>query len=100
MEKAPPCPLHQALLTALSKADNNQTKFAGEIAKFTKGEGPSQQLVSYWVNNGRPLPPKFVIPAERAGFGSRHELRPDIYPIEHPADLPIRDAQPAEAHRG
>lgn len=68
-------PLHAALLAALARADNNQSRFAAAI-------GTSQQLVSYWVKKKRPLPAEFVLAAEKAGLGSRHELRPDLYPIE------------------
>lgn len=67
--------LHLALRQAVERADNNQSKFAAAI-------GTSQQLVSYWLAKGKALPAEFVLPAERAGFGSRHELRPDIYPVE------------------
>ncbi len=66
-------PHHAALKRAVEAAGNNQSLFAREI-------GASQQRVSYWLNNGRPLPGEFVIPAERAGFGSRHVIRPDLYP--------------------
>lgn len=66
--------LHIRLRAAVDKADGNQSKFAAAI-------GTSQQLVSYWLKRERPLPAEYVLPAEAAGFGSRHELRPDIYPI-------------------
>lgn len=68
--------LHEALKAAVAKADGNQSRFAREI-------GTSQQLVSYWLNNGKALPGEFVLPAERAGFGSRHDIRPDLYPREN-----------------
>lgn len=68
-------PYHRALRTALKRADGNQSRFAREI-------GCSQQMVSYWVKNGRPLPAEYVLAAERAGFGSRYEIRPDLYPLE------------------
>lgn len=67
--------LHSALKRALSKAGNNQSRFASAI-------GASQQIVSYWIRKGRPLPAEYVIAAERAGLGSRYELRPDLYPRE------------------
>lgn len=72
-------PYHAALKKALARANNNQSEFARRI-------GASQQRVSYWLLNGRPLPAEFVIPAEAAGFGSRHQLRPDLYPVEQRAD--------------
>lgn len=66
--------LHLRLRAAVDKADGNQSKFAAAI-------GTSQQLVSYWLKRERPLPAEYVLPAEAAGFGGRHELRPDIYPV-------------------
>ncbi len=68
-------PHHQALRKAVERADNNQSRFAREV-------GTTQQLVSYWLANGRPLPAELVLAAEKAGFGTRHELRPDVYPAE------------------
>lgn len=68
-------PFHQALKRAVERAGNNQSQFARDI-------GTSQQLVSYWLAKGKPLPGEMVLAAERAGYGSRHELRPDIYPLE------------------
>ncbi|PZU75587.1 MAG: hypothetical protein DI530_15080 [Sphingomonas sp.] len=68
-------PYHAALREALAKAGGKQTAFA-------RGIGTSQQLVSYWLANGRPLPAEYVLPAEAAGFGDRHLLRPDLYPQE------------------
>ncbi|MEH3107122.1 MAG: YdaS family helix-turn-helix protein [Sphingomonas fennica] len=70
--------LHAALRAAVAKAGGgtpNQSRFALAI-------GCSQQLVSYWLKGGKPLPAEYVLPAERAGFGSRFDLRPDIYPVE------------------
>jgi DNA-binding transcriptional regulator YdaS (Cro superfamily) len=67
--------LHRALKRAVAKADGNQSRFASAI-------GTSQQLVSYWLARQRPLPAEYVLKAEAAGFGSRHDLRPDIYPRE------------------
>lgn len=71
-------PHHQALCAALAAAGGNQSRFAEAI-------GASQQNVSYWMTRRRALPPKFVLAAEAAGFGSRHFLRPDIYPVDAPA---------------
>ena len=71
-------PHHDALRRAVEAAGGNQSRFAREV-------GTSQQLVSYWLANGRPLPGELVLAAERAGFGSRHELRPDLYPAEQAA---------------
>ena len=84
-------PLYEALKAALAKADNNQSRFAAGI-------GTSQQNVSYWLRNRRPLPAEYVLPAEAAGYGSRHDIRPDIYPLDeirtHGAESAIDDDLP------
>lgn len=75
MSEPTPEMLHAALRVAVAAAGNNQSRFAAAI-------GTSQQLVSYWLKNERPLPGEYVLKAERAGLGSRHALRPDLYPVE------------------
>lgn len=67
-----------ALARALAHFDDNQSKFAAAI-------GTSQQLVSYWVRNGKPLPAEYVLKVEGETGISRHDLRPDIYPREDAA---------------
>jgi DNA-binding transcriptional regulator YdaS (Cro superfamily) len=64
---------HPALKRALGAFGDNQSRFAAAI-------GTSQQLVSYWLRNGKALPAEHVLAAERATGISRHELRPDLYP--------------------
>lgn len=73
MSEPTPEQMHAALKEAVIAAGNNQSRFAAAI-------GTSQQMVSYWLKNGRPLPGEFVLKAEREGYGSRHLLRPDLYP--------------------
>jgi len=46
--------------------------------------GVSQPAVWKWVHHHRPLPAEHVLTVEEATGISRHELRPDIYPIEEP----------------
>ncbi|MBP8233123.1 MAG: helix-turn-helix domain-containing protein [Rhizorhabdus sp.] len=84
--------LHQALKAALAKAGNNQSRFAADI-------GTSQQRISYCLNNGRPLPAELVLRAEAAGYGSRHELRPDLYPLPE-ADARIAVCSTCDARPG
>lgn len=67
--------LHERFLAALAKADGNQSRFAKDIGTY-------QQNVSYWVKRGKALPAEHVLAAERAGYGSRHDLRPDLYPLD------------------
>ncbi len=88
MSEPTPKRLHAALKHAVEKAGNNQSRFAAAV-------GTSQQLVSYWLKNARPLPGEYVLKAERAGFGSRHDLRPDLYPIEHAHLAPIEQKEAA-----
>jgi DNA-binding transcriptional regulator YdaS (Cro superfamily) len=66
---------HQAFRHALAHFDGNQSRLAAAI-------GTSQQNISNWLNGGKSLPAEFVLPTERATGISRHELRPDLYPIE------------------
>lgn len=54
---------------------------AGSQVAFAKAAGTSQQLVSYWLKNEKPLPAEFVLNVEATLGVPRHELRPDIYPI-------------------
>jgi DNA-binding transcriptional regulator YdaS (Cro superfamily) len=69
---------HSALKRALSRFDGNQSRFAAAI-------GTSQQLVSYWIRNGKELPAEFVLKTEAETGISRHDLRPDLYPREDAA---------------
>ena len=55
-------------------------EIAGSQSKLAAAIGTSQQLVSYWLANGKPLPAEFVLAAEAKLGVSRHDLRPDIYP--------------------
>lgn len=66
---------HKALKRALKSFEDNQSRFAAAI-------GTSQQLVSYWLKNGKPLPAEFVLETEKVTGISRHDLRPDLYPRE------------------
>ncbi|WP_110300361.1 helix-turn-helix domain-containing protein [Blastomonas natatoria] len=44
--------------------------------------GKPQSTVWEWVDRKKPLPAEFVLTIEHATGISRHELRPDIYPLE------------------
>lgn len=64
----------------------------GELAKAisTTDRMLKQQHVWNWLNRDRKVPAEAVIPIERATVAAgspvyRHELRPDIYPIEEAA---------------
>lgn len=58
---------------------------AGSQTKLAEAIGASQQLVSYWLSKGKPLPAEYVLEAERKLGISRHSLRPDIYPADQAA---------------
>ena len=63
-----------ALLEAIEKA--------GSQAKLAKICGVSSTSVWKWVHYIGEMPPTFVLRAEAATGVSRHDLRPDIYPVE------------------
>lgn len=56
----------------------------GSQRKLAQLIGMSQQGVSKMVRLGRPLPPRYVLAVEAATGVSKHDLAPDIYPIEEP----------------
>jgi len=67
-------PLHRAVTAA-----GSQTELARRI-------GVQQAHVWNWLNRSKgKVPGEHVIPIEKATGVSRHELRPDLYPIEEQA---------------
>jgi DNA-binding transcriptional regulator YdaS (Cro superfamily) len=54
----------------------------GGQAKFARAVGVTAQAVSQWDE----VPPLRVLVVERVSGVSRHELRPDLYPLE-PAEV-------------
>lgn len=65
---------HEALKRALAFCGDNQSEFARRI-------GTSQQRVSYLILRENSLPAELVLACERETGVSRHELRPDVYPV-------------------
>jgi DNA-binding transcriptional regulator YdaS (Cro superfamily) len=59
---------------ALKRAVEN----VGGQAKFARAVGVTAQAVSQWNE----VPPLRVLVVERVSGVSRHELRPDLYPLE------------------
>lgn len=47
--------------------------------------GKNQSTVHDWVRKQKPLPAEHVLTVEAATGISRHELRPDLYPVEDTA---------------
>ena len=54
----------------------------------------SQTSIWKWVSKGKVLPAEYCLKVEAATGISRHELRPDIYPVEAPAS-PVHPASHA-----
>lgn len=67
------CPL-EALKVAVATA-GSQASLAGIC-------GVSQTAVWKWVRLSQRIPAEYVLRVEAATGVSRHQLRPDIYPIE------------------
>ncbi|MEJ2410018.1 MAG: YdaS family helix-turn-helix protein [Novosphingobium sp.] len=63
-----------ALTTAIARI--------GSQSALARLIGVAQQSVSAWVLSGKRLPAEHVLVVEAATGVSRHDLRPDIYPVE------------------
>lgn len=61
----------------------SQSDFARKLSEFTK-KTVRQQHVWNWLERDKALPGEYAIPIEHATDGrvSRHDLRPDLYPVE------------------
>lgn len=64
-------------MTPIEQAVN----IVGGQAALARVIGVSQPAVFKWVRNGRPGA-VYVLAIEKATGVSRHDLRPDIYPLE------------------
>jgi DNA-binding transcriptional regulator YdaS (Cro superfamily) len=58
---------------------------AGSQPALAKRIGFAQMSISRWVNGVQPVSPRAVLKIEDATGVSRHDLRPDLYPREEPA---------------
>ena len=63
---------------------------AGSQSAFGRLIDKRQSVINGWLREERPLPAEFVLTIEAATGISRHELRPDIYPLEPPASAGSR----------
>lgn len=55
------------------------------LAKRLQAEGFAKCVQSHvwnWLNRDDALPAEYVLPIERITGVSRHDLRPDIYPLD------------------
>lgn len=67
---------YQALELALEHAGSQS-----ELARIC---GVSQPAVWKWLQSSKRLPAEYVLRVEAATGVSRHDLRPDIYPVDLP----------------
>lgn len=73
-----PTPLgpYHALQLALERA--------GSQSQLARICGVSQPSVWKWLQSSKRLPAEYVLRVEAATGVSRHDLRPDIYPVDLP----------------
>lgn len=57
---------------------------AGSDSQLARDLGVPQSTMWRWLNESRRLPAEHVLRAEYLYGVSRHDLRPDIYPVERP----------------
>lgn len=57
---------------------------AGSQAALARLCSVTQPAVAQWVQKGGSLPAEHVLKVEAATGVSRHDLRPDIYPVDLP----------------
>ena len=55
---------------------------AGSQSSFGKLIGRNQSTVFDWLRLNKPVPAELAITVERETGVSRHDLRPDIYPVD------------------
>lgn len=56
---------------------------AGSQTELARRIGVRQMHIWNWLNRSKgKVPGEYVLPIEKATGVSRHELRPDLYPIE------------------
>lgn len=78
--------MHTQTVLSLQRAVlsvNGQTALAKLLTSAT-GKNIRQGHIWSWLNRTKQVPAEYVLPIERVTGGqvSRHELRPDLYPIE------------------
>jgi DNA-binding transcriptional regulator YdaS (Cro superfamily) len=71
-------PLEHDSDSALAKA----VRASGSQTAFGRLIGKRQSVIHDWLRDRKPLPAEHVFAVEGATGISRHELRPDIYPVE------------------
>jgi DNA-binding transcriptional regulator YdaS (Cro superfamily) len=64
-----------------SEALTRAVRLSGGQAEFARLIGITAQAISQW----KEVPPLRVLEVERVSGVSRHELRPDLYPVDESA---------------
>ena len=77
----PKYPAEHAALTKAVDAAGGQTALASKL-----GRGVRQAKIWTWLNRDSRCGATYVLDIERVTGISRHELRPDIYPVELTGD--------------
>jgi len=54
----------------------------GSQSAFARLIGRGQATVHDWLKDGKPLPAEYVLTVERETGVSKHDLRPDLYPVD------------------
>lgn len=75
----------------------NAIRIAGSQTAIAKVCDCTPGAISQLVLRKRPLSARFVLKVEAATGISRHDLRPDIYPVEHASTLVSPDSHPQGA---
>jgi DNA-binding transcriptional regulator YdaS (Cro superfamily) len=59
---------------------------AGSQSAFARLIGRGQATIHDWLKEGKQLPGEYVLTVERETGVSKHDLRPDLYPVDlHPS---------------
>lgn len=75
-------------------------EIAGSQTKLAKVCGCTQGNISQLIRAGKPLPAEYVLKVEAETGISRHDLRPDLYPVAEPAHASAEaSAAPVDADR-
>lgn len=61
---------------------------AGTQVKMASDLGVLQPQISRWLHRDGRIPAEYVLTCERIYGVSRHDLRPDVYPVEAPSAPP------------
>lgn len=88
-------PLEHDSDSVLAKA----VRALGSQTAFGRLIGKRQSVIHDWLREGKPLPAEHVLAVEAATKISRHELRPDIYPVESSGPAVGTEGTPAEPLR-